>query len=284
MKPEKINRMPINRTRRIVFTIIILICLIAIGIAIYNQYYSEEKLGIIIGINDDVEKENERISELKANFNSIFDNTLTNNQNISLIKLDNSKEIIYNQYTNNEKQENYTLDVTLPYINLNSNITDRYNSEIERIFSKKAEDIITKNSETYTVYSVTYKAYIIEDILSLIIRAELKEGNNSQRVLIKTYNYNVVTDSQVAIKDLLNIKKTTDKEANTKIKEEIEQKNKQNEQLIELGYNIYTREYNEEIYSIDKTTEFFMDSERNLYLVYPYGNKDYTSELDLVIF
>ena len=47
---------------------------------------------------------------------------------------------------------------------------------------------------------------------------------------------------------------------------------------------MYTREYTEEIYSIDKTTEFFIDSERNLYLVYPYGNKDYTSELDLVIF
>ena len=283
MKPEKINKMPINRTRRIIFTMIIILCLIAIGIAIYNKYYSEEKLGIIIGINDEIEKENERVSELKANFNSIFDNTLTSNQNINLTKLDNDKDIIYNKYTNNGKEENYTLNVTLPYINLNSSITDKYNSEIERTFLKKAEDIIAKNSETYTVYSVTYKAYIIEDILSLIIRAELKEGNNSQRVLIKTYNYNVVKDNQVTIKDILDIKNVTERDVNKKIKEEIEQKNKQNEQLIELGYNMYTREYSEEIYSIDKTTEFFIDDDSNVYLVYPYGNKDYTSELDLVI-
>ena len=102
--------------------------------------------------------------------------------------------------------------------------------------------------------------------------------------LIKTYNYNTVTDSQDTIKDLLNIKKITEKDANIKIKKEIEQKNKQNKQLAEIGYNMYTREYDAEIHSIEKTTEFFIDSDRNLYFVYPYGNKDYTSELDLVIF
>lgn len=284
MRPEKINKLPIEKTRKVVYLLIFLICMVAIGIALYYQYYKDEKLGVIFGITDEQSEREEELSELKANFNSIFDNTLSEKQNVKYSKIDEEKDVIYDQYTNTEQNDNYTLDVNLPLININSNITDQYNKEIKSVFQKKAESIIAKNSSIHTIYTVKYKAYVINNILSLVIRSELKEGANSQRVIIQTYNYNLTTDKEVKLSELLDIKNISKFEANKQIKTEIEKKKEQNEQLKELGYNMYIREYNSEIHDIENTTEFFIDEEGNLYLVYAYGNNDYTSEIDIVIF
>ncbi len=284
MKPEKINKIPIDKTRKLIFLMIIVLCLIAIGIALYYQYYREEKLGIIFGINTKEELKEEEYNELKANFNSIFDNKLVNNSNGNYKKINENEDYVYCGYSNTEKSDNYTLNVNLPYINLNNNITYKYTTDINNIFKTKTEDIIAKNLNNNEVFSVSYKAYIVQDILSLVIKAELKEGKNSQRVLIQTYNYNIKENKEETLRDFLDLKGVTESEANKKIKQEIEEKKKQNEQLSELGYNMYVREYDEKIYGISNTTEFFMDEKGNLYLVYPYGNKDYTSEFDLVIF
>ena len=284
MKPEKINKIPIDKTRKLIFLMIIVLCLIAIGIALYYQYYREEKLGIIFGINTKEELKEEEYNELKANFNSIFDNKLVNNSNGNYKKINENEDYVYCGYSNTEKSDNYTLNVNLPYINLNNNITYKYTTDINNIFKTKTEDIIAKNLNNNEVFSVSYKAYIVQDILSLVIKAELKEGKNSQRVLIQTYNYNIKENKEETLRDFLDLKGVTESEANKKIKQKIEEKKKQNEQLSELGYNMYVREYDEKIYGISNTTEFFMDEKGNLYLVYPYGNKDYTSEVDLVIF
>lgn len=284
MKPEKINKIPIDKTRKLIFLMIIVLCLIAIGIALYYQYYREEKLGIIFGINTKEELKEEEYNELKANFNSIFDNKLVNNSNGNYKKINENEDYVYCGYSNTEKSDNYTLNVNLPYINLNNNITYKYTTDINNIFKTKTEDIIAKNLNNNEVFSVSYKAYIVQDILSLVIKAELKEGKNSQRVLIQTYNYNIKENKEETLRDFLDLKGVTESEANKKIKQKIEEKKKQNEQLSELGYNMYVREYDEKIYGISNTTEFFMDEKGNLYLVYPYGNKDYTSEFDLVIF
>lgn len=284
MKPEKINKIPIDKTRKLIFLMIIVLCLIAIGIALYYQYYREEKLGIIFGINTKEELKEEEYNELKANFNSIFDNKLVNNSNGNYKKINENEDYVYCGYSNTEKCDNYTLNVNLPYINLNNNITYKYTTDINNIFKTKTEDIIAKNLNNNEVFSVSYKAYIVQDILSLVIKAELKEGKNSQRVLIQTYNYNIKENKEETLRDFLDLKGVTESEANKKIKQEIEEKKKQNEQLSELGYNMYVREYDEKIYGISNTTEFFMDEKGNIYIVYPYGNKDYTSEVDLVIF
>lgn len=284
MRPEKINKLPIEKTRKMVYILIFIICIVAIGIALYYQYFEDEKIGIIFGISDQNAEREERLSELKANFNSTFDNTLTDKQKLNYSKIDDEKEVIYDQYTNNEQNENYTLDVNLPLININSNVTDQYNKEIKSVFQKKAESIISKNSSVHTIYTVKYKAYIINNILSLVIRSELKEGSNSQRLIIQTYNYNLTTNKEVKLSELLDEKNISKPEANKQIKIEIEKKKEQNEQLKELGYNMYVREYSSEIHDIENTTEFFIDEEENLYLIYAYGNEDYTSEIDIVIF
>ena len=139
-----------------------------------------------------------------------------------------------------------------------------------------------KKLENNNEILIKHSLGVINNILSLVIRSELKEGANSQRVIIQTYNYNLTTDKEVKLSELLDIKNISKFEANKQIKTEIEKKKEQNEQLKELGYNMYIREYNSEIHDIENTTEFFIDEEGNLYLVYAYGNNAFTSEMDVI--
>ena len=77
-----------------------------------------------------------------------------------------------------------------------------------------------------------------------------------------------------------NIDKTN---ANKKIKEEIEKSQEQNTKLAELGYNTITRDATSDTYKIENAKEFFLGDKGYLYIIYPYGNKEYTSEMDIVI-
>ena len=60
--------------RHIVYIIILIVCLIAIGIAVYMQFFKDEKIGLILGITK--EQEDEEIKQLKENFLNIFDNSI----------------------------------------------------------------------------------------------------------------------------------------------------------------------------------------------------------------
>ena len=60
--------------RHVVYIIIIIVCLIAIGIAVYMQFFKDEKIGLILGITK--EQEDEEIKQLKENFLNIFDNSI----------------------------------------------------------------------------------------------------------------------------------------------------------------------------------------------------------------
>ena len=84
----------------------------------------------------------------------------------------------------------YEFNVNIPYLNINHDSAKQINEEINSLFYNKVNNILM-NSNQYTVYSVTYKAYLNDNILSLIISATLKEGQNPQRVIMKTYNYNL---------------------------------------------------------------------------------------------
>ena len=54
--------------RHVVYIIILIVCLIAIGIAVYMQFFKDEKIGLILGITK--EQEDEEIKQLKENCTS----------------------------------------------------------------------------------------------------------------------------------------------------------------------------------------------------------------------
>ena len=153
--------MKIN-SRKIFVISVLVICVIAINLAVFfgitkkDDTIDEEKIVI-------------DTAELTENFNNIFDNKIDYQDNSSNInKTDNTKELIYDSYVAQESVEgSYDLNVNIPYLNISSDVAEQINNEINNIFYKKAENTL-KGTEKYTIYSVKYKAYVNDNILSLI--------------------------------------------------------------------------------------------------------------------
>ena len=60
--------------RKVIYGIILTVCVIAIGLAIY-QFFADEKLEVILGL---VKSEDEETELLKSEFNNIFTNRIIN--------------------------------------------------------------------------------------------------------------------------------------------------------------------------------------------------------------
>ena len=270
------------KIRHIIYIVVIIICIVAIGIAVYMQFFRDEKLGVILGITNNEEEDNSE----KENFLNIFDNTLTivANYDGNVSKILKDEDIIINTNNTQEQTENYTLDIRIPYFNINSSVARELNNEIRDTFDAKSQSIRNSNDENSVIYNVKYKAYEYNNILSLIVLSELKEGNNSQRIIIQTYNYNLKENKIVAIDEILEQKQIDSSYANDKIKDEIDKSQEQNIKLSDLGYNTNIRDSDADMYKIENAKEFFIGDNGKLYIVYAYGNSEYTSEMDIVIF
>lgn len=270
------------KIRHIIYIVVIIICIVAIGIAVYMQFFRDEKLGVILGITNNEEEDNSE----KENFLNIFDNTLTivANYDGNLNKILKDEDIIINNNNTQEHTESYTLDIRIPYFNINSNVARELNNEIRDTFDAKSQSIINSNDENNVIYNVKYKAYEYNNILSLVVLSELKEGNNNQRIIIQTYNYNLKENKIVTIDEILEQKQIDSSYANDKIKDEIDKSQEQNIKLSDLGYNTNIRDSDADMYKIENAKEFFIGDNGKLYIVYAYGNSEYTSEMDIVIF
>ena len=266
----------------IVYIALAILCIIAIGIAVYMQFFKDEKIGVVLGI---IKKEDKEYNELKENFTNIFTNNLTkeNMYTGEIKKIRENEDIVFSAYNVQEQKDNYIINIQLPFFNINSDTAKEINKELTKSFKEKSEQIMKSNTEEKKIYTIKYKAYVTNEILSMVILSELKEGNNNQRIIFKSYNYNLATNKQVDINELIQLKNIDKTNANKKIKEEIEKSQEQNTKLAELGYNTITRDATSDTYKIENTKEFFLGDKGYLYIIYPYGNKEYTSEMDIVI-
>ena len=74
-----------------------------------------------------------------------------------------------------------------------------------------------------------------------------------------------------------------EKEVQSKIIETIKLASNNANIYKELGYNKYLRNVNDSMYKIENTKVYFLGENKALYIIYPYGNSNYTSELDLLV-
>ena len=269
--------------RHIIYIIIIVICIIAIGIAVYMQYFKDEKLGVIFGITS--EEEDEEVNKLKEDFLGIFTNDLSSNEkyegNINKIKED--LDIVTTTYNLEKQEKNYSMDLKIPGFNINSDEAKAINIKIRDVYKNKAKNVELSKSEDKIIYNVRYKAYENNNILSLVIISELKEGDKNQRIVMQTFNYDLQNNKTVDIESLL-LKNNIDKKiANSKIREEIDKSQEQNNKLKELGYDVNVRDSSSEDYKIENAKVFFIGEKGYLYIVYPYGNKELTTQMDIII-
>lgn len=266
--------------RTITFGIIIVICIVSVNFAVYWQFFRKEN---VQGLEPSTTISNEQLAK---DFNNIFNNSLDkqNNQIGQIKKVESEKEIVYTKLSKKENVENkYELQVHIPYINIQNSLVQKFNERIDSIFTNKANEIIQKANNN-TIYNVEYVSYINANILSLVIKSTLKEGSNPQRVIIQTYNYNLSTNEELTLSQILDIKKMSKTSVEKEIKAVIEEASRQAISLKALGYDVYTREVESSIYKIENTKTYFIGANGKLYIVYPYGNSNYTSETDIIVF
>ena len=267
MNVEIIEDKKSKRIRIIIYSILLIICVVAVGIAIY-QFFADEKLGVIVGITNS-ETNTEEYEKIKAEFDTIFGNNLngTVSEQVHINKQEQDKDIVYTHYQKEENVANdYNINVNIPYINIDSDIIKKYNKEISDNFEAKAINTLNSTDKN-TIYTVEYEATIENNILSLIIHSNLKEGNSAQRVLVQTYNYDLVNNKEITLQEMLQLKQIDKAEAQTKIRSSIQTEQQKAEELIKVGYQVYQRDYTSDIYSIEKSTEFFVYN-NYLYIVY----------------
>lgn len=275
----------IKKRQLIIYVSIMLVCIICVIVAFYVQFYARIDIGRLVGIAKEKEfgeKTEEQAEILENEFETIFTNSLTNPDGQGENKKkDESKDLVYTEVQKKESKLNsYDVEVYIPKININSPVIDEYNKDIDAFIQKTNEVLESENKNI--IYTVEYVANIQEDILSLMIRSNLKEGTSAQRVIVETYNYDLRNNKEISLEEVLDIEYVDKNLVQDKINEKIETEQRQVEDLKALGYNIYSRNTSSDEYKIENSKIFYL-TDNVLYIIYPYGNENYTSEMDLVV-
>lgn len=279
--------------RYILYIIIAIICVVAIIAGVYYQVFGNKpKQNIttneIIDNTDPDEVTDPEI--LKEEFNSLFHNSFDDQgydtSSIQKIEGKEEQDIIYAAYNiKEEKDERYSVNINLPVFNVQGEVAADFNATTQSIFANKANDVLS-NSEDYTIYNVEYTSYLNENILSLVIKSTLKEGNSAQRIIVQTYNYDILTGQKLTLNEVLEAKGIVLRDVNKKIEAQVEEANKQAEAissaLAQAGQTVYKRDINNAMYVTDNVNHFFLGLDGQIYIVYPYGNSNFTSEMDII--
>lgn len=283
--PEKTKY---SKKDKIIYMSSIVLCVISLILILYIEL--TQGIGLIDMLDATMAEEktlgtktDEECEILKSEFDNKFTNTIEKNSVSSNIKkIDGTKDIIYTGVEKKDsKSSSYDVDVAIPYINIDSDIIKKYNEEIKKAFESKLNSIVSAQTGN-EIYTVAYVASINGNNLSVMIKSNLKEGANAQRTIIQTYNYDIGNDKEITLENVLQDNGIDEAKAQATIKNSIETEQKKVQDLRDLGYNIYSRNYDSGKYSIENSKEFYSTS-NTLYIVYAYGNESYTSETDVVI-
>ncbi len=278
----------IMKNPKILYILISVFCVFAIIAGIYAQVIADSEETDFANVQHTNQIQELTQTEIINDFNDLFTNTLNLNgyDTTGIQKLNPDQEIVFSAYDRQESTDGYDINIHIPAININSELASTLNETTQATFINKANEILQKEDySTKTIYSIDFTAYVNSDILSLVIRSTLKEGNSSQRVIVQTYNYNLRTNEQVYLNDIITLKQLNRDEVNAKIKEVVTIANQEDEALQSMGYDqVYIRDLNSLIYTVDYATGYFLGPNQELYIVYAYGNGEFTSKMDIVLF
>lgn len=264
-----------------IYIVLLIICILAVVVVVGVQILGDDVVNNLFGINKLVKRTEQEEAELKANFENIFDNKFDDIKNYEVQKMENDKDIVYTNYYKEEKNNKYEMNVNLPYINIKNKVVQNFNQEISSTFEAKAEEII-KDTDKKVIYTVKYKANIENDILSLVIYSDLKQDSSAQRVIIQTFNFNLEDNKELTLDDVIKIYDLNKNEVQDKIDKDIKLEQKKSDDLMGLGYNVFSRDLKSEIYKVENVKEYFIYN-NNIYVIFAYGNEKATSEKDIVI-
>ena len=275
---------------KIIYVIISIICVISIIIGVYEQFFNKKDDNTNISTNGKVEEPIEQIKEktmeeIKDEFNAIFINSFSSEgKDISDIeRINKEKNIVYAAYNIQQENDFFNIDLNIPVINIKGDIPKEFNKITQEVFVKKANEVMENtNVSEKIIYSIDYAAYINGDILSVIIKSSLKQGNNPQTIIVQTYNYNIKTKQKVKLSNIIEQKNIDEQKLKSKIDRALQIVKREEEILTQSGYSVYVRDLNSDVYKLENITNFFLDNDEKLYIIFAYGNQNFTSELDIV--
>lgn len=280
------------KKRYIIYIIVAIICIVAIGAGVYYQ------------ISLDRPKQPEPTNEIEPEpvinpddpeillkeFNSLLTNTfyIQGNDTTAVKKYKGfeEQEIVYAAYNiKEEKDGKYSININLPAINIDTEVAADLNNTTNKMFSNKVAEVIN-TKDNYTKYDIDYVAYLNGNILSVVIKSTLKEGDNAERVIVQTYNYDIKTEKEVTLNEILEQKQITQKSVNKKIERQVKEAAKRTAAVASeyamQGKLVYERDINHAMYSTDNINNFFLGKNGQLYIVFAYGNTDKTAEMDVI--
>ena len=273
---EKFKYFFIKYKRIILIVGILIICSIAIALGVYAQITNK---GVKIPESQKIE---ENYEDLKNNFQDIFTNSI-NKETTANLNI-NYEELLYTRYDiKNEKSGRYIIEAKIPGFKEDTKVLKKINEDIYDIYANEILKIVN-TATVRTTFNLEYVAYVNGNVISLVIMCKYKDGTNAQRNIVQCYNYDIEKDKLLSINDAIEYKQLDKDQMQKKVKDEIKKVNNQNKNISEQGYNVYIRDEDDLMYQIDNTPNFFFGKNNYLYLVYSYGNNNYTSEIDLVIF
>lgn len=246
------------KNRKILLIIISLVLIISLITVIVTVVSNKQK--------DNTVEESINEEQLEMQFNEKFNNL--GNEYVSTL-----------YHIEEEEPGKYEIKANIPYSHINFTIDNEINKAINDIFVNKLLQIYN-TSQTHTILKINYAVNVNDNILSLVIKCILKEGSNAQRTIIKTYNYNIEKGEKLEILDIIPEEKR--EMIQDKIKQKIQSQIKKENTIVEQGYNVYRRDENSDIYLLENATEFYIEN-NILYIIYSYGNNNYTSDVDLII-
>ena len=245
----------------IIISIVITWVLIISGILIFLSVKKDK----------DIPMEDE-IENVEKEFVTMFSNIEYNN--------DESNQLISTVYEyKNDDEGILDINVHIPKFELET--CEDINNEILEIFGTKLLDIVRESTEQ-TRYTVDYVYFVNDTIVSLIIKANLKEGSNPQRTIIKTYNYDVLNSENVSLEKILVNKKVERYKIQETINNTVREKNNNSQVLAEQGLNIYVRDIKSEEYKIENVENYLLNDKGEVYIIFAYGNKNFTETMDII--
>jgi hypothetical protein len=248
------NKKPKKKSNPI---IVILLLIVIVGCIAWTIYYLSSQGYINLGFNNEQE----------------------NTQDSTTIKLDDTKDYVYDAtYQLETTVDEYELsdgtkinksDITVPYININSNDAVNANKELNNLYSSLI-DSFNKNSTDKTSYEiVNYLSSITDNVLSVAV--EVKSYSMVPTYDYYTYNFDLTTGNSLDYETLLsNFSYTTDDVDNyvsETLKNYLENSCNGDQTCLdeyETQYNTSLESYNQKV--TDTTLNFFMDN-YNLYIV-----------------
>lgn len=277
------------KNQKLIFILVGAFCVLALIAGIYAQFFvGSSNNGNIQNpdnnINNEIKPKTQE--EIKSQLTSLFTNEIISNDydETNLQKRDASKGIVYSAYDIQKQEGNYELDVHLPVININDSVATDFNKMTQSIFANKASEILNNKYTEKVIYSVDYISYVNDNILSLVIKSTLKQGNNPQRVIVQAYNYNLETGEKVQLVDVLAKRNIIQSDCQNKIHEIVTKAQEEAQVLVQSGYTVYNRNLSDSMYQISNISTFFLGKNEELYIIFAYGNQNFTSEMDVVLY